>query len=225
MKELNDDNHAITKALLLCGAIACPLFILVFLIEGATRSAYNPLRHAVSSLSIGNQGWMQVTNFVVTGLLLLAFTIGLRRKLQSTSKGTRGTVLIGLVAIGLIGAGVFTTDPLFGYPEDKPLVMAQYTIHGHLHDLFSMLVFVCLPSACFVFRRRFITTGERGWAIYSTISGIGMIVVFVLTSMGFKQISGFVDFAGVFQRLTITIGWIWMMLLSLHFYKTSRVDN
>jgi len=218
MEELKKDNDIITKALLLCGAIACPLFILVFLIEGATRANYNPLRHPISSLSIGDQGWMQAANFIVTGLLLVAFTIGLRRRLKFTTKGVKGTVLIGLVALGLIGAGIFTTDAVYGYPEDKPLVLAQYTIHGHLHDLFSILVFACLPSACFVFRRRFIATGEQGWATYSGISGIAMIVFFTLTSMGFKQLPGFADFAGVFQRLTITIGWVWITLLALHFY-------
>ncbi len=219
MQDITTNNDTTTKALLLCGAIACPLFVFVFLIEGATRSGYNPLCHPISSLSIGSLGWIQVANFIITGLLLLAFTIGLRRKLRPTISGVKGTWLIGLVAIGLIGAGVFTTDPVYGYPEDKPLVLAQYTIHGHLHDLFSIVVFVCLPSACFVFSRRFIARGEQGWAHYSVISGIAMIVAFIVTSIGFKQVSGFVDFAGVFQRLTITIGWIWITLLALHFLQ------
>jgi hypothetical protein len=42
-----------TKALLACGAIACPLFVIVFLIEGAIRTDYDPLRYPISSLSIG----------------------------------------------------------------------------------------------------------------------------------------------------------------------------
>lgn len=65
-----------TKALLFCGVIAGPLFVVAFLVEGATRAHYDPLRHPVSSLAFGDLGWTQSTNFVVTGLLMLAFAIG-----------------------------------------------------------------------------------------------------------------------------------------------------
>jgi hypothetical protein len=41
-----------TKTLLACGMIGAPLFILVFLAEGATRAGYDPLRHPVSSLAL-----------------------------------------------------------------------------------------------------------------------------------------------------------------------------
>ncbi len=71
-----------TKALLGCGVIAGPLFVVAFLIEGATRADYDPLRHPVSSLAFDDFGWMQVANFIVTGLLMLAFAIGLRLTLQ-----------------------------------------------------------------------------------------------------------------------------------------------
>ena len=72
---------------LACGVIGPLFFILVFLIEGATRMDYNPLRHPVSSLSYGDLGWMQAANFIITGSLLLAFAIGLRRTLR-LSKGS-----------------------------------------------------------------------------------------------------------------------------------------
>lgn len=43
------------KALLACGAIAGPLFVVAFL-EGATCDDYDPLRHPVSSLALGPSG-------------------------------------------------------------------------------------------------------------------------------------------------------------------------
>ena len=46
----------VTKTLLACGAIAGLLFVLVFLLEGATRANYDPLRHPVSSLALGDYG-------------------------------------------------------------------------------------------------------------------------------------------------------------------------
>ncbi len=209
-----------TKALLICGAIACPIFIIAVFIEGATRSDYNSLLYPLSSLSIGDMGWTQILNFIITGILLVLFSLGLRQVFKSKKLKFRGPLLIGLVGIGLMGAGIFVTDPIFGYPTSKPLMLRQFTFHGHLHDAFSMLVFICLPWACFAFRKHFITTGEQGWAAYSSFTGFSMIVIFVLTSMGFKQLSGLVDFAGALQRLCITIGWTWITLLSLYLLRS-----
>ncbi|MEP7144545.1 MAG: DUF998 domain-containing protein [Ferruginibacter sp.] len=209
-----------TKALLACGAIACPLFILVFLIEGITRSGYNAVRHPVSSLSIGEPGWIQVASFIITGSLLVFFAVGLRYKLAAHKGNVVAPLLIAAVAIGLIGAGIFTTDPVYGYPADKPLLLTQLSIHGRLHVLFSIPVFLCLPAACFVFSKRFSKTGEQGWAIYSLITGIVMFATFILAGMGFKQVTGLVDFAGLIQRLCIITGWTWITLLALHSLNT-----
>jgi hypothetical membrane protein len=218
----NPQTSIRTRALLACGAIGCPLFILVFLIAGAIRPDYSLLRHPVSSLSIGALGWIQVANFIVTGLSVLAFAMGLRRALSSSIGAVWGPLLIGLVGIGLIGAGAFTTDPVYGYPPDAPLLLASYSTQGHFHDLFSFLVFLGLPIACFVFTRRFAALGERGWAIYSASTGIAMLATFVLAGMGFSQMPGFVDLAGAYQRLSIIIGWTWMTLLALHLLRNSK---
>jgi hypothetical protein len=197
-----------------CGAIGPLLFIVVFLIEGATRADYNPLRYPVSSLSIGDLGWIQAANFLMVGSLLFAYALGLRRALRTSGGGVWGPLLIGLAGIGLFGAGIFTTDPVYGYPPFAPLVLAQYSVHGHLHDLFSALFFVGVPIACFVFCRRFATWGQRGWAVYSFLTGLGMLATFVLAAVGFAQNPSLVNFAGVFQRLAITLGLTWIAFLA-----------
>jgi hypothetical membrane protein len=67
------------RLLLACGAIGPLLNIVVFLILGATRPYYSAWQIPISSLSLGEGGWMQITNFIVCGALLLGFAIGLRR--------------------------------------------------------------------------------------------------------------------------------------------------
>lgn len=209
-----EEQSLLLRLLLACGLIGPLLFIIVFLIEGVTRADYNPLRYPVSSLSIGDLGWIQAANFLMVGLLLFAFALGLRRILRNSRGGTWGPLLIGLASIGLFGAGIFTTDPIFGYPSSAPLVLAQYTTHGHLHDTFSLLLFAGLPAVCFVFCRRFATLGERGWAVYSLLAGLAMLATFVLAAIGFDQNPSLVNFAGVFQRLSIIIGFTWIALLA-----------
>lgn len=217
-------NSRRTKLFLAAGAIGCALFIVTFLIEGAVRPGYDPLRYPISSLSIGEFGWIQVTNFIVTGLLLLAASVGMQQSLALEAKEkSKVPMLLALVGIGLIGAGFFSTDPIYGYPATGPLLLAQFSWHGHLHDLFSILVFTCLPIACFVSSRRFRMRKELEWAGYSLFTGIAMTVLFILAAMGFKQFPGFANFAGVFQRSTIIVGWMWVALIGVHFIRKSKV--
>jgi hypothetical protein len=209
-----------TKGLLICGVIAGPLFTVAYLVEGATRAGYNPLRHPVSSLALGDFGWTQSVNFLVTGLLTLAFAIGVRRAVQPLGGSTWGPLLIGVYAIGLLGAGLFATDPLSGYPPGTPDRLVQYSVHGALHQLFSAFAFLGLPAACLVFARRFAAWGERGWAVYSAVTSVVFLLGFVLAGVGFSQNERFVDFGGLFQRLTLTVGWTWLTLLAIHLLST-----
>ncbi len=191
------------KGLLRCGALGAPLFVLVFLIEGITRPHYNALRQPVSDLAIGELGLIQTANFIITGLLFLAFAIGLRRTLRPLG-GVWGPWVVGSFAIGLIGAGIFTGDK---YPL--------------LHNLCGIPVFFGLPIACFIFSRLFVRLGRHGWAAYSVISGVTMLVMFIFAGMGFGGRPGLVNFAGVFQRLSITVGWTWVTLLAVYSLRSS----
>ncbi len=129
-----------------------------------------------------------------------------------------GPLLLGGIAISLLGAGVFITDPVSGYPpgtEPRP----PYSWHGALHDGISVLAFLGWPAACFVFTRVFFRRGERGFAWYSLLTGLLFLGGFVLTSQGFAQVPGLVDIGGLLQRVTIVIGWTWTTLLALRLLR------
>lgn len=208
-------DDAIARALLAAGALAGPVFTLAWLLEGATRAHYDPLRHPVSSLAIGELGWTQTAAFLVTGLLTLAYALGLWRRLRASGGPVWGPRLLAAIAIGFLGAGLFVTDPMNGYPPGTPPLPLQYSVPGRLHRLFSALVFLGLPAACFVFARFFARQGARGWANYSVGTGVAFLILFVVTSAGFAQVPGPVDYAGLFQRITLTVGWAWLTLLAL----------
>jgi hypothetical protein len=53
----------------------------------------------------------------------------------------------------VLGAGIFATNPVSGYPPGTPEAI-QYSWHGALHYLFTLPGFVALAAACFVFCRR-----------------------------------------------------------------------
>jgi uncharacterized protein DUF998 len=209
-----------TTYLLAAGALAGIVFVTAFLIEGATRADYDALRQPVSSLSIGRDGWTQRLNFFVTGGLTLSFAVGVRGALRVRGGSRWAPILIGCVGIGLIGAGLFIADPYNGYPPGTPLIPAERSTSGVLHELFSTGVFAGLPAACFVLGRRFLAWGEPGWGRYSIGSGIAFIAAFVMTAAGLNQVVPLSDIAGLLQRVTIVIGLGWLLGLSIHLART-----
>jgi Protein of unknown function (DUF998) len=82
-----------TRALLACGVVAGPLFLAVALLQALTRDGFDLGRHPLSLLSLGELGWIQITNFVVAGLLSVAFAVGLRRVLHPGRAGPGGRYL------------------------------------------------------------------------------------------------------------------------------------
>jgi hypothetical protein len=206
--------------LLVAGLFAGPLFTAAYLLEGALRGhGYSPLRHPVSSLALGPQGWEQIANFLVCGLLVVVFSIGLRRSLRPGPGALALPLLVAVWGLGLLGAGVFVTDPVGGYPTAATPV----TWHGQLHDLaFSLPAFAALTLAMLTagvtFARR-----RSGWfALYSALSGIAFAILFVFATLGFAGVDPWISTAGLWQRLCVSVGWLWLALLAANRRAATR---
>lgn len=204
-----------TRLLLMCGALAGPLFSIAWFIEGLNRDRYDPMRHPISTLSLGEFGWTQIANFIVTGILTLVLAFGLSTAFQLGHGKTWIPILITIVGIGFLGTGLFATDPLSGYPFGTPAMLLPPTLSGVLHVLFAWFIFG-LPVACFVMARRFDDQGKHNWAIYSKMTAVTFIIVYLLAMAGFLQLPGLVNYAGLLQRISVIIVLTWMTLLPLH---------
>src|SRR5260370_18498611 len=109
-------TQSLTRILLLCGAIAGPLFILTVLIQDYTRPDFNPRLQGLSLLSLGDWGWVQIVNFVLAGVLNLLYAWGLWGRLLPGPAGTSGRLLIAAYGSGLMTAVVFRTYPSAASP-------------------------------------------------------------------------------------------------------------
>src|SRR5437660_2569551 len=207
-----------SKFLIMCGAVGPLLFILVFLIEGATRPGYSVWHNFVSSLSLSDQGWMQIANFLISGALVLCFAIGFRQILRTGRGSLWGPLLLGTFGVGLIIAGLFVTDPSLGYPVGTHGNGPQ-TLHGTIHGIAGLICFSSVAIASFVMARRF--AGDpawKGWALYSTITGIVVLAFFVASlTVATLEERGVLANApvGLFQRVAIIAGWGWVSLVAL----------
>ncbi len=162
-----------TTALLAGGIIAGPLFILSSFAQVLTRPGFDLNRHAISMLTLGQQGWIQSANFEITGLLVLACAVGMRRVLESGRAATWGPRLFAGYGVGLLVAGIFVPDPGLGFPPGAPSDMpATMSSHAMLHTIGFFVSFISLIAACLVFARRFNGLRSRGWAAYSMVTGL-----------------------------------------------------
>jgi hypothetical membrane protein len=167
------------RLLLAAGVVGPALFVIVALVEGATRPDYSAWREFVSLLSLSDQGWEQIANFIVCGLLVFAFALGLPRALGRGRGAIVGAALLGAFGLLLVVAGVFVTDPSQSYPPGATLDRG-HTPHGVIHALTGLFVFVTLSLAAFVLARRF--AGDpawRGWTAYSIATGAVALAAFI----------------------------------------------
>src|SRR6266542_138349 len=163
-----DPAARVTRSLLGYGVIAGPAYVLVSLLQAVTRDGFDLRRHAWSLLSNGHLGWIQVTNFVVTGLATVAFSIGLRRALRSGRGGSWAPRLIGVYGASLIGAGVFRADPALGFPPGTPPGVAEVSWHGIAHFILGGIGFTCLVAACIVLA--FVAAVVLAWTWVSALA-------------------------------------------------------
>lgn len=208
---LNMSNTS--KFLLVCGASAGPLFTIAWFLLGLVREHYDPMQHPISALAIGVSGWTQSANFMITGLLIVALAFGLRNVLQSDAGWA--PLLVGAVGVGYLGDGFFVTDPLNGFPPGTLPVTIPPTLSGSLHLLFASLMFFGLLAACFELARYFSKQGDPAWATYSMVTAVAFLVTYLVASAGFLQAKDLVPYAGLIQRISLTIGMVWLTLLPI----------
>jgi hypothetical membrane protein len=164
--------------LLLLGIAAGPVFITVWLIQALTRDGFDPTRHPMSLLSLGTGGWVQIANFVIAGLMLVGFAVGVRRALHPGRAGTWAPILFATNGIGLVLAGVFVTDAGAGFPAGAPSGAPEsISWHGVLHEIGFAMASVSWLVACFVLLRRFASDGRRGWVVACVVAPLAWVIV------------------------------------------------
>jgi hypothetical membrane protein len=179
---------------LLIGAAVSPIFFITVFIQAAVRPGYTLQHVPLSLLSLGNGGWVQITNFVVCGILALFSTIGIRAALAHHRGGIAAPLFAGIYGLGLVLAGSFHPDPAAGFPlgMTEPSVP---TWHNEVHNTAFLLVNLSLVVCCFVFTAVFRRDWQRGWAWYALASGV-VGIVFVVGGIAISNFLG-TTFGGV----------------------------
>lgn len=207
----NKQNDMAIRMLLMGGVVSAPLFYVVAIIQSFTRTGFDITRHAISTLTLGEAGWIQSVNFFITGLLAVCAAIGVRRLLRGGKGGTWGALLIGMYGLGMMMAGLFRPDPGLSFPPGAPAdAPTSMSFQAALHSAAFFTAFICLISASMVFARRFAAQGERGWSFYCIASCILAPVLIMVGSSNSAWIGVIMASAGM-----VAFGWVSLLAAKL----------
>ena len=190
----------------LAGVVGPPLFGAVIAL--ATLLQYDFLRglgwHPIdaspvpypSALALGPYGWLQVANFVLFGLLLLVFAVGLHRGVGGGRGSKIGPVLLATAGVGLMLCGFKTEPDLSALPQ---------TAHGWLHLIgFFIMAGGLLGSAFALWRRLRQDDGWRGYGGYSLATGLLAIVSLTVPGQ-----------ASTYLLLAVMLTWVEVLAIRL----------
>lgn len=103
------------------------------------RPELDPYWHTISEWSLGPWGWFGRIGWLLGGIGYLALCFSLHDRLKGVL-GRIGEVIFAACGLGLIGVGVFVTDPMDGTP-------APLTTTGILHVISGMTQLMTFPIA------------------------------------------------------------------------------
>ena len=205
----------LTRHLLYAGVAAPPLFTVVTLTEATERPGYSLSRDLISELSLTSGGWIQIANFVITGLLLIAFAAGLRASAQGGPGRVWGPRWVAVAGAALLAAGAFVTDPGPDYP---PAADPGKSWHGTLHSIAGPLVFLALTMTAFTFARSVARPYGIAAGLLIATSFVGASV---LTSLDYAGVWDSPP-AGLLESVAIYTGLAWLATLAVHTLRHSR---
>lgn len=165
------------RPLLVGGIVAAPLFLALWALQAFTRDGFQPTFHPLSLLSLGDGGWVQIANFVLTGVLLVGAGVGLRRSSERSAGSTWTALLVALMGVGLVLAGVFVTDAGAGFPEGAPEGAPQLSWHGAVHEVGFILTQLAFVVVTIVLAVRFGRARRPGWMLVSILALVAAVGV------------------------------------------------
>jgi hypothetical protein len=201
------------RSLLRWGVVAGPFYLAVGLAQALLREGFDLARHPLSVLANGSWGWVQTANFVLSGLMVLAATVGFSRVLGPKSRAFRWT-LAGY-GLGMIMAAIFPADPVDGFPPGTPTGMpTSISTTGLMHFVAGALTFLMLglsglAAAWTMMRRR-----QTPLALLSLFSGLSVFIGF------FGGIASPIGIAGIW--FAVVVGWAWLAVMSLQLQRQSQ---
>jgi Protein of unknown function (DUF998) len=199
-------GEAVTRSLLYCGVLAGPFYLAVGVIQGFVRDGFDFARHPLSLLANGPGGWVQTTNFVISGVMVIAAALGFRRVLGRKSRAFM--LFLGGFGVAMIVAAIFPADPVDGFPPGTPRGLpTSISTTGLTHFITGALGFTFLAISGFT----------AAWAMWRrSLSSLALLSLISGLSVVFGFFGGMVLPVGILGIwFAVVVGWAWLTVMSL----------
>ncbi len=198
--------------LAVAGMVAPIMFWSVFTIAGLLRPGYDPLRQYVSELALGPGGWLQTANFLLMGLLLIAFAAGLHNGIPDGPRACPALLVV--AGVGFLLSGVFARD----LPGSEP------TLPGEVHK-YASYILLALPLASLSIAPHLKQDPRwRALAPYSVAAGLLTLLLLPGYFWGI-QAASLQPWMGLYQRVLIAIPMSWLEVMAVRLLKENLTDH
>jgi hypothetical membrane protein len=211
------ERRSVIAALAASGIVGPIAFAVLALMQSLLRSDHSLVEHPISALAAGPSGWVQNVNFLVFGLLMIAYAIGLHLGVRPSRAGVVGFAFLVLSGIGLMWGGVFpATDATGAFNEDRLLHIPGF-----------IMTFLGGGIGLIVMSRRM--ARDPRWqsvATYALVTGIAMLVL-ILVGGGLVRPPGAPLHAwlGLFQRVLLAVWFPCTIVLALRLLRLARAAD
>ncbi len=173
---------------------------------------YSPISQAESDLAVGPYGYVMTINFVLRGLLSLAFLLGLAGATRLTREARVGTALLGIWAVGALILAAFPTN-----------IGAEVTLHGQIHLVVALIAFVGGGFGALLLSLHF-RTDPRLRNLATAATGISILaILFMLADFSAARIHRLAPISGLLERLFLGLVLLWMLVTALQLLRAGRL--
>jgi len=200
--------------LALAGIIAPIIFIITNLITAfSSYPEYKFIRDSISSLALTPLGWVQTIGFMIMGLLIEVFIIGLILSVRGGCinidwKFRLGTFILGIFGFGLLLTGAFRTDP----------TGVLHTLEGTIHRIAAGVAFWLFPIATLLIAP--CLRKQPFWKdlfLYTIIAGVVALALLIVGVWLPSEWSWF----GLYERILTLDELMWVEMMAVWLLRLS----
>jgi hypothetical membrane protein len=192
-------NGDTSRFLLLCGALAPIMLMVIIIVVGQITPDYDPISDTISQMGTPESRYAIVLNggYVIYGILMGLAAYGLYRSIGSASRAKGLAILLGIHALGALLLGVF--------PDTRDLVPKHFT-DDLVHNTISAVSYVPLLVGILIFRG--VARQNRALRV---VGVVGLVVVaFNLPMPIISLFDPLKSISGLLQRLLCGSSFCWL---------------
>jgi len=211
------ERRAVVAALAAAGIVGPILFTVVFIVQGLLRPGYSPVADPISALATGPNGWVQDLNFIVLGVLMIAYAVGLHLGARPARAGILGPALLAAAGAGAVLSGIVPLQAVADGLTYEPV--------GHTVAVF--VAFLGAGGGLILMSRRM--AGDPSWrslANYTLATGIAIVVLFLAVgALASTPDAPLYRWFGLAQRVLLAVWYPCLIILALRLLGITRATE